>query len=234
MSRSAPLLSVVIPTLNEAASVGALLSDLAAVRVPYEAIVADGGSTDETIRISERAGARIVIAKTGRGIQLREGSETARARLLCFLHADVRLDADVAARLSQLALARPDNPCAFRLRIESRVFLFRLVEAGANCRTRLFGLPYGDQGLVLRREQYDAVGGYPAIPLMEDVAMARSLRRITRVRLLDEALTVSPRRWQREGVVRRTLRNWILLGRYLAGASPEQLVAAYRPEGRRD
>lgn len=234
MSTTAPLLSVVIPTLDEAATVGALLSDLAAVTVPYEVIIADGGSTDETIQIGEAAGARMVVAKAGRGIQLRKGAEIARAPLLCFLHADVRLDADAAARLSALAISPPDFACAFRLRIEAGDLRFRLVEAGANRRTRLFGLPYGDQGLVLRREQYDEVGGYPALPLMEDVALARSLRRITRVRLLDEALGVSPRRWYRDGVVLRTLRNWILLARYLAGASPERLVEAYRPERRRD
>lgn len=234
MSTAAPLLSVVIPTLDESATVGALLTDLAAVTVPYEVIVADGGSSDETLRLAEEAGARTVAAKRGRGIQLRMGADVARAPLLCFLHADVRLGAGAAARLSRLALERPDHACAFRLRIEAGDGRFRLIERGANLRTRVFGLPYGDQGLVVRREQYVEAGGYPALPLMEDVALARALRRVARVRLLDEALSVSPRRWHRDGVVRRTLRNWYLLGRYLAGASPEQLVQEYRPEGHRD
>lgn len=234
MSNAAPLLSVVIPTLNEASTVAALLADLAAVTVPYEVIVADGGSSDETLRIAEEADARTVAVKRGRGIQLRKGAEVARAPLLCFLHADVRLGVGAAARLSRLALESPDYACAFRLRIEAAGGRFRLIERGANLRTRFFGLPYGDQGLVVRREHYVEAGGYPALPLMEDVALARALRRVARLRLLEEALSVSPRRWHRDGVVRRTLRNWFLLARYLAGASPERLVEEYRPEGQRD
>ncbi len=234
MSTAAPLLSVVIPTLDEAATLGALLSDLTAVTVAYEVIVADGESRDETLTIAAAAGARTVVARTGRGSQLRKGAEVARAPLLCFLHADVRLGVDATARLSLLALERPNHACAFRLRIDAAGLRFRLVEAGANRRTRLSGLPYGDQGLVVRREWYDEAGGYPDLPLMEDVALARALRPVTRLRLLDEAVSVSPRRWHREGVVRRTLRNWSLLGRYLAGASPERLVEEYRPEGDRD
>jgi len=227
-------LSVVIPTLDEAATVGDLLSDLRTLTAPHEVIVADGGSTDETVPIAQATGARVVRSPTGRGVQLRAGAAAARAPLLCFLHADVRLDADAAARLSELAEAPPAFACAFRLRIEARGVLYRLVEAGANRRTQLFGLPYGDQGLVVRRQHYDAAGGYPAISLMEDVALAGALREITRLHLLDEAVGVSPRRWRREGVLRRTLTNWMLLGRYLAGASPERLARHYRPEVPRD
>jgi rSAM/selenodomain-associated transferase 2 len=234
MPTAAPLLSVVIPTLDEDATIGALLSDLAALTAACEVIVADGGSRDGTLQIAREAGARIVSGRTGRGFQLRKGATIARAPLLCFLHADARVGPAAAARLAQLALAPPDYACAFRLRVEAPGFRFRLIEAGANGRTRLFGLPYGDQGLVVGRLQYDAVGGYPPLPLMEDVALARSLRRVTRVRLLDESVGVSPRRWHREGVARRTLRNWLLLGRYLAGASPERLVDDYKPEGHRD
>jgi rSAM/selenodomain-associated transferase 2 len=231
-SESHPMISVVVPTLDEAASLGDLLQDLAALTVPYEVIIADGGSTDETVAIARAAGARVVLAPTGRGLQLRAGAEAARADVLCFLHADVRMAASAAARLAELASARPPHACVFRLRVDAAGAWYRSIDAGANLRTRLLGLPYGDQGLVVRRDDYEKAGGYPPIPLMEDVALARALRRVTRIRLLDVHLRVSPRRWKRDGVLRRTLMNWILLARYLAGTSPERLVKRYCPETR--
>jgi rSAM/selenodomain-associated transferase 2 len=232
LSDRPPLLSVVIPTLHEATTVGAILRDLRALTVSYEVVVADGGSMDETASIARAAGARVIRAPRGRGTQLRAGADAACAPLLVFLHADVRMDPVAAVRLSELALASPSGAWAFRLRIAADGLRFRFIEAGANARTRLFGLPYGDQGIVVRRGDYDRAGGFPPLPLMEDVAFARALRGTTDIRLLDAELVVSPRRWLRDGVLRRTLTNWVLLARYLFGASPERLVRGYRPEQR--
>jgi rSAM/selenodomain-associated transferase 2 len=225
-----PLLSVIIPTLDEAVALPSLLGDLAAIDAPCETIVADGGSTDDTVGISRRAGARVIVAPPGRGTQLRAGAEHARAEVLCFLHADVRLGDGAAARLADLARGPRPQAFAFRLRLDAAGARYRAIEAGANLRSRLAGLPYGDQGLVVRREDYLRAGGYPPIPLMEDVALVRALRAITEVRLLDAELRVSARRWQREGPLRRMVRNWVLLGRYLTGTPAEQLARSYRPE----
>lgn len=226
-----PLVSVVIPTLDEERTVGALLSDLAELTVRAEVIVADGGSTDLTLDVCRAAEAHIVQSRAGRGVQLRAGADVARAPLLFFVHADARLDRATLALVDEIAVARPPCAMAFRLRIDAPGIAFRLIEWGANLRSRLLRLPYGDQGLLVRREDYVRAGGYPAIPVFEDVALVRALDRITTVHLLDTAVGVSPRRWRVDGALRRTLSNWVLLARYLGGASPDRLIGRYRPGG---
>ena len=154
-----PLLSVVIPTLDEQTTVGALLSDLAALIVRAEVIVADGGSTDLTLDVCRAAEATIVQSATGRGVQLRAGADVARAPLLFFVHADARLDRAALALLDEIAVAPPPCAMAFRLWIDAPGLGFRLIEWGANLRSRLLRLPYGDQGLLVRREDYVRAGG---------------------------------------------------------------------------
>lgn len=225
-----PTISFIVPALNEAQVLPLLLRDIATSAVEHEVVVADGGSVDGTAEAAEAAGARVVWALRGRGTQLARGAAAARGRLFCFLHADARLGADAVARIDALS-QRPcdDRASVFRLRIEAAARRYRVIEAGTNLRSRWLGLPYGDQGLILSRALYDRVGGYPLLPLMEDVAMVRSLQRTARVRMLPEHLTVSARRWERDGVIRRTLGNWGLLAAYLAGVDPVRLAAHYRP-----
>jgi hypothetical protein len=151
--------------------------------------------------------------------------------VLCFLHADVRLRADARRELAELAQARPAGAFAFRFRIDAPGWRYRLIELGARLRMRLFGLPYGDQGLVVSRADYETAGGYADLPLMEDVALADALRRVTTVRSLRSELPVSPRRWEREGPFTRTLRNWRIMVAYRLGASPHRLESRYRPHG---
>lgn len=226
-------LSVIVPTLNEAAAVARLLSDLDRLKVAREVIVVDGRSDDATADIARENGATVLTAGRGRGAQLGAGADAARAPLLLFLHADVRLDRAATTLLDALALAPPSCAMAFRLRIDAHGTAYRLIEFGANLRARAAALPYGDQGLLVRREDYLRAGGYPDVPLMEDVALVRALRRITDVRLMDAAITVSARRWKRDGPLRRMLSNWMLMTRYLTGASPEALSAHYRSEPKR-
>lgn len=221
-------LSVIVPTLNEALALPALLGDLRRLAMPHEIVVADGGSTDATREAALAWGARVVTTARGRGAQLAAGAAAAGGGLLCFLHADARLDARALQALEQLAREGAAGAYAFRLRIDGAARALRVVEWGANARSRWLGMPYGDQGLIVARASYDAAGGYPPWPLMEDVALVRALGRVTRVRLLDADVRASARRWERDGVLRRTLGNWWLLVRYLAGASPERLARAYR------
>jgi rSAM/selenodomain-associated transferase 2 len=227
-------LSVVIPTLDEAAVLGGLLLDLDGMSVAREVIVVDGGSEDATRNVARDHGATVLSSSRGRGAQLAAGAAAARAPLLLFLHADVRLGAKAIALLDELAVAPPACALAFRLRIDAEGFAYRFIEFGAHLRGRLARLPYGDQGLLVRRADYERAGGYPALPLMEDVALVRALGKFTHVRLMDAAVTVSARRWQRDGPLRRMLANWALMGRYLAGATPEELAAHYRPESQQD
>jgi hypothetical protein len=230
------MLSIVIPTLNEATTLPALLADLDTVlpgaESPIELVVADGGSADETAPLAAAAGARLVVAPRGRGSQLRAGVQASRGEVIAAFHADVRIPRAAGQLLRAAALGDrrfTSTAWAFRLSIASAGLSFRLIESGANLRSRALGLPYGDQGLIIPRLLYDRAGGYPDVPLMEDVALASALRRLRApIRLLPAEISVSPRRWQRDGVWRRTARNLYVLGQYLAGASPERLLRIYR------
>ncbi|MBA3560203.1 MAG: TIGR04283 family arsenosugar biosynthesis glycosyltransferase [Gemmatimonadaceae bacterium] len=223
------LLSIVVPALDEATTIPLLLTDLRDLRVSHEIIVVDGGSTDTTARIAAECGARVVLAPSGRGFQLRAGASAATAELLWFLHADVRVGPDVLRAVERIAESGERGAFAFRLAIDSPGASYRLLERLANLRSRRLSLPYGDQSLLVARADYDSAGGFPPIPIMEDVALVRALRRITSVSMLDSAVRVSSRRWQRDGVFRSTVRNSLLLAAYMLGAPPGWIAALYRP-----
>ncbi len=224
-------LSIIIPTLDEEHSLAGLLSDLGGLGVPHEVIVVDGGSIDRTRSVAQQRGARVITTRAGRGHQLATGAKAAQGELLCFLHADVRLPGRTREAIAEEALSPIPGAVVFTLRINATGARYRMVERLANWRTRVLGLPYGDQGLLVRRADYDAVGGYEDIRVMEDVAIVRALRRHAVVRLLGENMLVSPRRWQREGVLRRSMRNLVLVTLYLMGFPPNWLARFYRPSG---
>jgi rSAM/selenodomain-associated transferase 2 len=226
-----PLVSVIIPTLNEAGTLGTLIDTLGRLAAPAEVIVSDGGSTDGTVELARLHGALVLVGPRGRGEQLRRGASAARAPLLCFLHADAKLPAASLEAIARLAKLRASGAYAFRLRIDAEGHAYRAIEASANLRSRLLHLPFGDQGLIVARAAYDRAGGYPPHPIMEDVALARGLRRATPIRLLDESILVSARRWRRDGPYRRSVRNAWLLLRYYTGTNPQSLASGYRPEG---
>ena len=221
--------SVVIPTLDEAARIGPCLAALTEGLMRglvTELVLADGGSTDRIEAVADAAGARLVAAPPGRGPQLAAGARAARGAWLLFLHADTVLSpgwAEVAAR--HLADS-PDRAAYFRLAFDSRHPMARVTAGWANLRARAFGLPFGDQGLLLSRALYERVGGYPEIPLMEDVAIARRLRRA--LTPLDAAAVTSAERYLREGWLARGARNLSTQALWLAGVPPERLAARYR------
>ena len=223
-------LGVVIPTLNEADTLPGILSDLAELTLPVAVVIADGGSTDATVAEAERRGVRVVRAPRGRGPQLNAGAAVLDTEWLLFLHADVRLPVDARVTLER-AVAGTDDAAVFALAIEADGFWPRLMELGARVRDRLGGLPYGDQGLLVRRRQFDRAGGYPDIPIMEDVSIVRALRRLGPIGHLPAAVRASPRRWQREGPYRAWARNTALLAAWIAGVSPHRLAHWYRPGG---
>ena len=193
-------------------------------------IVADGGSQDGTLDVARHAGAIVCEAPRGRASQLNAGARLATGAWLAFLHADIRLPPEAGRGLLQ-AMQDPSVAAAvWRLRIDARGAWYRVIEFGASLRDRLGGLPYGDQGLLIRRTLFQTIGGYPDLPIMEDVAMIRAVRRQEPIRRLRSALLVSARRWQREGPVRSWLRNVGLLSAFLAGVSPARLTRFYRAE----
>lgn len=227
----APAISIVVPTLDEERSIATLLSDLRALDLYHEVIVVDGGSADRTVQVATELGARVLRTRRGRGAQLAAGARVAAAPLLCFLHADVRLHEGARRELARVVTLRPAGVFAFRFGIDAPGWRYRFIELGARLRMRCFALPYGDQGLVVSRAEYEAAGGHPDLPLMEDVALVDALRRIATIRVLGAELPVSARRWEREGPLRRMLRNWRIMLAYRLGASPHRLAAHYRPLG---
>jgi len=226
-----PGVGIVIPTLNEDRGLRALLEDLGRLSITTDVVVADGGSSDDTVGVAREGGARVVVAERGRALQMNAGALSAVGEWLCFLHADVRM-ADAARRdLVRVVSAGTADAAVWGFAIDAPGFWPRFMEVGTYLRDRVGGLPYGDQGLLVRRELFSAVGAFPEIPLMEDVALVRALRRRVRLERLRSRLLVSPRRWVREGPYRTWARNSLLVTAYLAGVSPQRLARWYRPEG---
>ena len=221
-------LSIVVPTLNAELHLPGCLSVLVEGvlgGLVRELIVSDGGSEDQTLQIADNAGALIVRGAASRGAQLRRGADAARGDWLLFLHADTVLDVEWSLAVGE-HLRNQNCPAYFPLAFDQSG-LFPWTFAGwANLRSQAFGLPYGDQGLLVSRADYDRVGGFPDQPLMEDVAIARALGRPL-MALSGRAVTRADR-YRRAGWVRRGIRNQWTLIRYFAGADPAALEAAYR------
>lgn len=221
-------ISVVIPTLNAADALAetanALLPGIGDGLV-RELVISDGGSKDRTREIARELGARFVSGPAGRGGQIARGVEAAKAPWVLILHADTHLAPDWTEAVRLHMASHPDKAGWFRLAFRSPGVAPRLVAAGANLRSRFLSLPYGDQGLFCTKALLAEIGGVPEIPLMEDVALARRLKR--RLRRLPATAMTSADRYQRDGWVRRTLRNLTTLSRYFLGASPEALAKSY-------
>lgn len=230
--RAGARLSVVVPTLDEERSLPALLERLrrAGPDGADEVVVADGGSRDGTLRAAREGGARVVRGEPVRGAQLAQGGREASGELLLFLHADCLPEDGALALVRAALLPRGTAATALRQRIDAPGLVYRAIERAADLRVRLLGIVYGDSALGVRRDVYAAVGGFRALPLFEDVDLSRRLRRAGRVVLVPGArVRVSARRWEQEGVLRRTAGNWMLTAAYLAGVDPRRLARRYRP-----
>ena len=228
----AAMISVVIPTLNAGARFEACLSALAPAAIDgvvKELIVVDGGSTDGTLARADAAGARILNSDRGRGRQLRAGAAAARAEWLLFLHADTVLEPSWVAEA--LARCMPQSEAGvFTLDFDTDKMPARLVAAGAMLRTRLFRLPYGDQGLLIPRDTYDAVGGYASMDLFEDVDFMERLVASNGARsfcVLRAKATTSSDRYERNGYARQVLANFMRILRYKLGADVNGLARDY-------
>lgn len=215
-------ISVVIPALDEEASIARAIRSVAA---EAEVIVVDGCSCDRTRQIAESEGARVLSCPPSRGAQLRVGARHATGDWLLFLHADTWLETGWADEVRELG--REVVGGAFRLAIEAAGPGYRLVEAAVALRSRVFELPYGDQALFVRRAVHDRMGGVAALPLMEDVDFVRRLKREGRIALGRRRAFTSPRRWERYGLIGATARNWRVLALYGAGISPARLARMY-------
>lgn len=218
------MLSVVIPALNAAASLPGCIE---AADEADEIVVVDGGSSDDSVAIAERSGARLIRTSRGRGTQLAVGAAAAQGSWLLFLHADTFLSPGWRHAAAAHMRENPSSAACLRLRLDASAWQARVIEQAVALRVRLLGLPYGDQGLLISRALYDAVGGFRPLPLMEDVDLVDRIGR-RRVRTLDADAVTSAERWQRDGWFSRSARNLLCLLLYRLGASPARIARIYR------
>ena len=224
---STPLLSVIIPTLNESSTLDKTLKNLQQAD-NVEIIIADGGSRDSTDTIATRSGAKLIEVSGGRSAQLNRGAAESRGRYLLFLHADTLLPHNYDKLICQAL----DNPSivagAFRFKTDAPGMAMRIIEWGTNLRSTLRQQPYGDQGLFMERRVFTEMGGFPALPIMEDFALVRQLRQRGTIITLAEEATTSARRWQKLGVIRTIVINQLMIAGFLLRVSPEKLSRFYR------
>ena len=220
-------LSIIVPVLDEAAIIVGALQDLAKFRERgAEVIVVDGGSQDGTPGLARPHADDIVTAARGRGAQMNAGAVVARGEVLLFLHADTKLPPE-ADRLILQALAGADGWGRFDVRIDGRSPLLIIIAALMNWRSRRTGIATGDQAMFITRNMFAKAGGFPEIPLMEDVALSQKLKRKAPPICLTARVMTSGRRWERYGVVRTMLMMWRLRLAFFLGADPAALARRY-------
>ena len=221
-------LSIVMPVLDEAAGITSTLQALAPLRARgHELIVVDGGSRDGTPELATALADQVVMSKPGRACQMNAGAAHARGDVLLFLHADTQLPADADALIAK-AIGRGAVWGRFDVRITGRSALLPLVAALMNLRSRLSGIATGDQAIFVQRSAFVSLGGYPAQPLMEDIALSQRLRLMAPPACLRERVLTSGRRWDERGAWRTIWLMWRLRWRYWRGESPETLARDYR------
>jgi len=218
-------LTIVMPVLNEADGIAAALAALRPLRARgAEVIVVDGGSTDGTPDLARAHADRVLSGARGRAAQMNAGADAAAGDVLLFLHADTRLPGD-ADGLVRNALAGARVWGRFDIAFEDGAL--PLVAASMNLRSRATGIATGDQAMFVTREAFASVGGFPAIALMEDIALSARLKRLSRPACLSARVTTSPRRWRAHGTLRTVLTMWRLRLAFFLGADPARLARAY-------
>ena len=219
-------ISVVIPTLNEAEAIGPTVR-AARLAQGCEVIVADGGSRDATLDRARAAGARVLSAPRGRARQMNAGAAQAKGELLLFLHADTLLPPGWQHELRRVLALPRVAAGAFTFRLDHRPAGLRFIEQFVALRCCLAAMPYGDQGLFLRRAVFQAVGGFPDLPIMEDCEMVRRLKSHGKIAISPAPALTSARRWRKKGLLATTAFNSVVVAAFYAGFSPALLRRLY-------
>jgi rSAM/selenodomain-associated transferase 2 len=221
-------LSIILPVLDEGEAIAAALESLADLRgLGVEVIVVDGGSRDATVQRARLRADRVLFGSRGRAVQMNEGAQKAAGDVLLFLHADTRLPPE-AEHLILNGLERSGLAWGrFDVKIEGRHPLLAVVGWMMNLRSRLSGIATGDQAMFVKREVFAEIGGFPPIPLMEDVALSKRLKGVSRPLCLRERVITSGRRWEQNGVLRTIVLMWRLRAAYYFGADPAVLANRY-------
>lgn len=225
-------LSVIVPVWMEAAGVTDTLRALQPIRARgHEVVVVDAGSTDRTVELARPLCDRVVVSEKGRALQMNAGAAAANGDLLLFLHADTRLPANSLEHLTSFIRSRRAWG-RFDVRLSGERPLFRVIAWFMNQRSRLTGICTGDQAMFVRRDAFDALGGFQPMPLMEDVEFSRRLCLVSRPFCIKEPVVTDSRRWQTHGAWRTIFLMWQLRWRYWRGESPESLAQIYRSDVR--
>ena len=221
-------LSIVVPTLNEAAGIVAFLESLQPLRERgVELILADGGSRDGTASLATPLVDRVVSSPRGRAVQMNAGAAIAAGGILLFLHADCVLPGDADLLIARGLQESNRRWGRFDVRLTGKALLLRAVETTMNWRSRLTGICTGDQGLFVDRPLFESIGTFPEIPLMEDIALSRTLKRHSAPLCLAARVTASSRRWEKQGIWRTIVLMWRLRLAYFFGAEPDRLAEIY-------
>jgi rSAM/selenodomain-associated transferase 2 len=221
--------SIIMPVLNETKVISDTLAPLQAMRAAgHELIVVDGGSTDDTLGKASALADMSLSSTRGRARQMNSGAMQASGDVLLFLHADTRLPVDgIPALLKELEKSGKIWG-RFDVRLSGRHPLLRVVACMMNWRSRITGIATGDQAMFVRREAFQALNGFPDIPLMEDIALSSALQSgFGRPLCLRKRVVTSSRRWQEGGILRTIMLMWKLRLAYFLGASPERLARQY-------
>lgn len=219
-------ISIIIPTLNEEINIDRLAVD-GTVHNAYEVLIVDGGSQDKTCSKALDYGFSVFHSQKGRAHQLNHGAEQARGEILLFLHADTLLPLDFDQRITDVLSRKENRVGAFSLAIEDGTAAMNFVAVCANIRSRLMGLPYGDQAIFLTKQHFFSLGMYPNMPIMEDYEFMRIASRKGDVITLPEKVYTSARRWQRLGVLKTTIINQLVIIGYYLKIKPEKLRSLY-------
>jgi rSAM/selenodomain-associated transferase 2 len=224
-------ISIVIPVINESALIVNTIERAWETKCD-EVIIADGGSTDGTLELAREQNCQAISCPPGRGPQLNAGARLATGEVILFLHADGWLKENACQQIRNSKKLNEQPWGGFRQRIENSQTRYRLLEKGNSLRVQLQGLVYGDQGMFVTKPAFDRVDGFPDLPLMEDFEISRQLSKISRPLLLPGPINVGARRWEENGVIRQTLKNWTIAMQYRLGVSADKLGKKYHRHDR--
>jgi len=228
-----PVISIIVPVLHEGDRINMMIEDLLSIQEPpcFEVIVVDGGPSADTINVLKNNMVITVESGKGRARQMNAGSKKARADILLFLHADCKLPEDGLLKIEKVVNQEGHHAGAFSLAQESGKLKMRLITMMTTLRSRLTRTPYGDQGIFIRKSVFNDLGEFRDIPVMEDLDLMRRLKKTgSKIVILKDRILTSTRRWEREGVVYCTLRNWYIRTLFLLGVPAEKLHHLYTKE----
>lgn len=219
-------ISIIIPVLNEAKILEQTLSRLHSELGHHELIVVDGGSTDGSPHIAEKYG-KVLTSERGRPKQLNAGAAAASGNILIFLHADIWLEPGAVAAV-ETALSSGYVGGGFRQKIDGKNMLYRAIEIAGNIRGKYLKVFYGDSGIFLSRAAFEQIGGFPEMPILEEMEFSKALRQLGKTTLVTPHIHISARRWETRGIIRTTANNWLITLLYFLKFSPEQLAKLYQ------